>query len=139
MDALDLKTPSAPQAMLLSVGPPSTPRPLEVMTTWVDLAPGDLGTPPHRHSGPVLGYVLEGALRFELEGAIPRTIRAGEAFSEPGGDVIHYQAANDLDDAWTRYVVVTIAPSGQPMITPATEAELEARRDRRAPGRLASG
>ena len=35
---------------------------------------------------------------FELEGEPPRVIRAGEAFWEPGGDVIHYSDANNRDD-----------------------------------------
>jgi hypothetical protein len=44
-------------------------------------------------------------MTFELEGEPERVIRAGEAFWEPGGDVIHYQAANHLGDAWSRFVV----------------------------------
>jgi hypothetical protein len=35
--------------------------------------------------------VLEGEMAFELEGEPPRVVRAGEAFWEPGGDVIAYQ------------------------------------------------
>lgn len=34
--------------------------------------------------------VLEGELLFELEGAAPRVVKAGETFWEPGGDVLHY-------------------------------------------------
>jgi quercetin dioxygenase-like cupin family protein len=34
--------------------------------TTKNLSPGSPGTPPHRHSGPVVGYVLEGDLVFEL-------------------------------------------------------------------------
>jgi quercetin dioxygenase-like cupin family protein len=41
----------------------------------------------------VFGYVLEGEMLFELEGEPPRVIEAGEAFWEPGGDVIHYSDA----------------------------------------------
>jgi quercetin dioxygenase-like cupin family protein len=33
--------------------------------------------------------MLEGEMVFELEGEPPRMIRAGEAFREPGGEVIH--------------------------------------------------
>jgi hypothetical protein len=38
------------------------------MTQLVEVPPADAGLPPHRHSGPVLGYRLEGGMLFELEG-----------------------------------------------------------------------
>jgi quercetin dioxygenase-like cupin family protein len=119
--------------MLMSEIPPFIPAGAEVMTGTIELSPGDPGTPPHRHSGPVFGYLLEGEMVFELEGEPERVIRAGEAFWEPGGDVIHYQAANNLTDGWTRFVVVMIGVPGEPMLTLVGAAELEARRDRRAP------
>jgi hypothetical protein len=34
----------------------------------IEFPPGDPGTPPHRHSGPAFGYMLEGEMLFELEG-----------------------------------------------------------------------
>jgi quercetin dioxygenase-like cupin family protein len=105
----------------------------EVMTATIELPPGDPGTPPHRHSGPVFGYMLEGEMVFELEGEPERVIRAGEPFWEPGGDVIHYQAANNLPDAWSRFVVVMMGAPGEPMLTLVTRAELVARQHRRAP------
>jgi quercetin dioxygenase-like cupin family protein len=106
---------------------------VEVMTVTVDLPPGDPGTPPHRHSGPVFGYVLDGALVFELEGSAPRVLQAGEPFWEPGGDVIHYQAANGLADARTRFVAVMLGVPGEPMLTFVEPGELAARADRRVP------
>src|SRR5438876_140586 len=112
---------------------PSIPAPAEVMVVTIELPPGDQGTPPHRHSGPVFGYMLEGEMIFELEGEPERVIRAGEAFWEPGGDVIHYQAANNLSDEWSRFVVTMIGVPGQPMLTLVPAAELAERRDRRAP------
>jgi quercetin dioxygenase-like cupin family protein len=113
--------------------PPFIPGSAEVMTAMIEIPPGDPGTPPHRHSGPVFGYLLEGEMIFELEGEPERVIRAGEAFWEPGGDVIHYQAANNLPDAWTRFAVVMMGVPGEPMLTLVDDAELRARRDRRAP------
>ena len=41
------------------------------MTQLVELPPADAGLEPHRHSGPVFGYVLEGRILFELEGEAP--------------------------------------------------------------------
>jgi quercetin dioxygenase-like cupin family protein len=119
--------------MLLGQVPPRVPDPAEAMTALIEIPPGDPGTPPHRHSGPVFGYMLEGEMIFELEGEPERVLAAGEAFWEPGGDVIHYQAANNLADAWTRFVVVMLGVPGEPMLTLVDEAELEARRHRRAP------
>jgi quercetin dioxygenase-like cupin family protein len=118
--------------MLLQQVPPTMPQPAEVMTVLVELPPGDPGTPPHRHSGPVFGYMLEGEMIFELEGEPERVVRPGEAFWEPGGDVIHYQAANNMADSWSRFVVVMTGVPGQPMLTLVDEAELAARRHRRA-------
>ena len=54
--------------ILLAQQPPAIPSLAEVMTATVELPPGDPGTPPHRHSGPVFGYMLEGEMTFELEG-----------------------------------------------------------------------
>ena len=113
--------------MLLDATPPPLPRPAEVMTARIDLPPGDPGARPHRHSGPVFGYVLEGSLRFELEGEPVRVLKEGEAFWEPGGDLIHYQAGNVLDDGWTRFLVVMVCVPGQPMLTYVDEAELRAK------------
>jgi len=108
------------------------PRSGHLMTALVEIPPHDPGTPPHRHSGPVYGYVIEGAMVFELEGDPPRVLRAGEAFWEPGGDRIHYRAANP-GAVWTRFVVVMAAKPGEPMLTLVEPAELEARRARRPP------
>jgi quercetin dioxygenase-like cupin family protein len=112
---------------------PTVPDGAEVMTATVEVPPGDPGTPPHRHSGPVYGYVTEGAIIWELEGEPERVIRVGESFWEPGGDVIHYQAGNALADAWSRFVVVMIHAPGAPMLTLVDEAELAERRHLRAP------
>jgi len=124
--------PGSGLTMLLAQQPPSIPVPAEVMTATVELPPGDPGSPPHRHSGPVFGYMLEGEMTFELEGEPERVIRAGEAFWEPGGDVIHYQAANHLSDARSRFLVVMIGIPGEPMLTLVSTEELAERRDRRA-------
>jgi quercetin dioxygenase-like cupin family protein len=119
--------------MLMAERPPFVPPGAEAMTVLIELPPGDPGSPPHRHSGPVFGYLLDGEMIFELEGEPERVIRAGEAFWEPGGDVIHYQAANHLPDQWTRFVVVMLCEPGQEMLVYVDDDELEQRRDRLAP------
>src|SRR4051812_35297090 len=119
--------------VLQEVTPPAIPEGAHAMTVTIEYPPGDPGTPAHRHSGPAFGYVLEGEMRFELEGEAPRVVRAGETFWEPGGDVIHYQDGNNLADARTRFVVTMFGVPGQPMLIPVSAAELAQRRPRRAP------
>lgn len=118
---------------LLTTTPPFLPDNPHIMTVTIEVPPGDAGSPPHRHSGPVYGYLLEGELIFELEGEPERVIKAGEAFWEPGGDVIHYQAANNRDDLPVRFVAVMVCAPGQPMLSLVDAEELHARRNRRAP------
>ena len=98
-----------------------------LMTVVVEIPPNDPGTPPHRHSGPVYGYMLEGEMVFELEGDAPVVIRPGDTIWEPGGDRIHYQAANP-GDVWAKFVVVMACEPGSPMLTLVSEDELESRR-----------
>lgn len=109
-----------------------------VMTALVAIPPGDSGTGPHRHSGPVFAYLVEGKMLFELEGQEPRVIEAGEAFSEPGGDLVHWQAANLVPDAWTRFVAVMVCAPDVPMLTYLTDAEVAQRQALRHPSARAT-
>ena len=100
----------------------------EARTIRVTLAPGDPGAPPHRHPGPVFGYVTQGEILFELEGQAPRVLKAGDALFEPGGDVIHLHGANNLPDAQSQLVVTMFAPPGTPILTVVSAEELAERR-----------
>jgi quercetin dioxygenase-like cupin family protein len=120
--------------VLQEVQPPFIPPDAHAMTVTIAYQPGSAGAPPHRHpGGPAFGYVLEGEMLFELEGEPPRVLSAGEAFWEPGGDVIHYSDANNRDDVACRFVVTMLCVPGQPMLTLVDEAELEARKHLRVP------
>jgi quercetin dioxygenase-like cupin family protein len=77
--------------------------------------------------------VVEGELIFELEGEPERVVRAGEAFWEPGGDVIHYQDGNNRDDIPVRFTVAMLCEPGKPMLTFVDEEELARRKSRRVP------
>jgi quercetin dioxygenase-like cupin family protein len=113
--------------------PPFIPPGAHAMTVVIEYPPGDPGAPPHRHPGPAFGYVLEGEMLMELEGRPPRPVPAGEAFWEPGGDVIHYQDGNNRDDMPVRFVVTMLCEPGEPMLTLVDEAELAERAHLRAP------
>lgn len=120
--------------VIQSVKPPHIPEGADAMTAIIEWGPGETGAPPHRHpGGPCFGYVLEGEMLFELEGEAPRVIKAGEAFWEPGGDVIHYSDGNNRDDAPLRFLVTMLCRPGTEMFVLVDANELEARRDRRVP------
>jgi quercetin dioxygenase-like cupin family protein len=119
--------------VLQEAEPPFIPEGAHAMTVLIEYPPGDPGAPPHRHPGPAFGYVIEGEMLLELEGEPERVVRAGEAFWEPGGDVIHYQDGNARDDTPLRFTVTMLCDPGKPMLVLVEEAELARRRDRRAP------
>lgn len=111
------------------VAPPFIPDGAHAMTVVIDYPPASPGAPPHRHpSGPAFGFVLEGEMLFELEGQPPRVVRQGEAFWEPGGDVIHYLDANNRDDQRCRFTVTMLCVPGEPMLVLVDDDELLARR-----------
>ncbi len=83
--------------------------------------------------GPAFGYVVEGAVRFELEGQPERVVEAGGTFWEPCGDVIPYQDGNALTDARTRFVVTMMCARGKPMLELVDEGELARRSHLRTP------
>jgi quercetin dioxygenase-like cupin family protein len=112
---------------LLCVTPPWIPEGAHAMTQFVELPPADAGLAPHLHSGPVFGYVLEGRILFEIEGEEPREITAGQAFWEPGGEVVHYQHANLEPESWTRHLAVCICAPGVDMMTMLEPEEIVAR------------
>ncbi|MEV0788445.1 cupin domain-containing protein [Kribbella sp. NPDC050459] len=118
--------------MLQEIEPPYVPEGFHVMTVDIEYPAGDPGAPPHRHSGPAFGYVVAGEMLFELEGEPPRVIKAGEAFWEPGGDIIHYQDGNNRSDIPLKFTVTMLCAPHQEMFTLVPEAELTQRANRHA-------
>jgi quercetin dioxygenase-like cupin family protein len=53
-------------------------------TVEVTLEPGQAST-PHRHPGPVFGYVIEGTYEWAIDDQAARTLKAGDTFYEPTG------------------------------------------------------
>ena len=120
--------------VIQTVTPPLIPPDAEVMTVVIEWPAGSPGAPPHRHpGGPAFGYVLEGEMLFELQGEAPRVITAGEAFWEPGGDVIHFSDANNRTDGPLRFVVTMLCVPGQPMLVYLEPEELDRLQGQRLP------
>jgi hypothetical protein len=91
---------------LLQDRPPFIPESAEVMTLLVEVPPGGPGLPAS-------------------------ALRSGVRLCARGRD--NYQDANNLADAWSRFVVVMLCVPGQPMLTLVDADELESRRGRRGP------
>ncbi|HEU4699574.1 MAG TPA: cupin domain-containing protein, partial [Gemmatimonadales bacterium] len=88
-------------------------------TTVVEVAYGPGGaSPPHSHPCPVIGYVLEGALRSQVAGEPERVYRAGESFYEaPNGT--HRVSANASDREPVRFLAFFTCDSAGPLTAPA--------------------
>jgi quercetin dioxygenase-like cupin family protein len=62
---------------------------------------------PHRHAGPVFGYVLEGDYEHALDDEPVKTYKAGESFYEPSG-CVHRVARNPSGQTRTRLLAVVL-------------------------------
>jgi quercetin dioxygenase-like cupin family protein len=72
----------------------------------------------HQHAGFVVGYVLEGEIRFQLRGQPEKTFRAGEMFFEPPGSV-HQVSANASSSKPARLLALIFAEQGAQLTEPA--------------------
>lgn len=62
---------------------------------------------PHRHAGPVFGYVLEGQYEHALDDEPVKTYKAGDTFYEPSGS-LHRVARNPSGNTRTRLLAVIL-------------------------------
>jgi quercetin dioxygenase-like cupin family protein len=62
---------------------------------------------PHRHTGPVFGYVLEGEYEHAIDDEPVRTYKAGDTFYEPSG-CVHRVARNPSGKGKTRLLAVIL-------------------------------
>src|SRR5690348_18441816 len=63
--------------------------------------------PPHHHTGPVFGYVLEGEYEHALDDEPVKKYKAGDTFYEPSGSV-HRVARNPSGKTRTRLLAVIL-------------------------------
>jgi quercetin dioxygenase-like cupin family protein len=71
---------------------------------------------PHRHTGPVFGYVLEGEYEHAIDDEPVKTYKAGDTFYEPSGSV-HRVARNPSDKTRTRLLAVVLHPRDAKEVT----------------------
>ena len=81
----------------------------------VTLRPGQ-GGEPHRHPGPVIGYVLEGEYQWAIDDKPARTLKAGDTFYEPTG-CLHRVSKNPAARGNTRVLAVVLHPRDARQIT----------------------
>ena len=74
--------------------------------------------PGHRHPGTVLGYILDGQMRFAINNEPERAVPAGSTFFEPTG-AVHTAGGSASADAPARAVVFMLVPKGSPLTAPA--------------------
>lgn len=88
---------------------PLNGRPAKSSLIEITIAPG-AGSPPHRHPGPVVGYVLEGTYEFQVDDQPLRTLKPGDTFFEPTM-ALHRVSRNPDDKTRTRILVTMIHPA----------------------------
>jgi quercetin dioxygenase-like cupin family protein len=77
-------------------------------TVEVTLGPGEASA-PHRHPGPVFGYVIEGQYEWAIDDKPSKTLKAGDTFYEPTG-CLHRVSKNPSDKTTTRVLAVVLHP-----------------------------
>src|SRR3954447_19808044 len=74
----------------------------------VSLAPGEANA-PHRHPGPVFGYVLEGEFEWAINKEPAKVFKAGDTFYEPAG-CLHRVSKSTAKKGKTRVLAVVVWP-----------------------------
>lgn len=92
-------------------------------TTIVDVTypPGGANA-THRHPCPVVGYVLEGALRMQVMGKAEVVYKAGDTFYEAPTDV-HQISANASQDKPARFLAYFVCDHRTPLSVPVPSAK----------------
>lgn len=91
----------------------------DVVLVELNVAPGLTSAGRgHRHPGPVLGYVVEGQMRFAINQEPEKTLPVGGTFFEPF-NAVHTTSGSARTDGPTRAVVFMLVPKGSPLSLPA--------------------
>jgi quercetin dioxygenase-like cupin family protein len=80
----------------------------EATAVEVTLEPGQASA-PHRHPGPVLGYVIEGEYEWAIDDQPAKVLKAGDTFYEPTG-CLHRVSKNPAAKGKTRVLAWVLHP-----------------------------
>lgn len=90
-------------------------RHLKAIVVEVTYGPGE-SSHPHSHPCPVIGYVVEGAVRMQVKGERGAIYRAGESFYEaPHG--VHEVSANASQKGPARFIAYFVCDHDEPLST----------------------
>ena len=87
----------------------------EVILGMAEIPPG-LAAGRHTHFGTETGYVAEGSASLEIEGEMPKLLKAGDSYLIPAGKV---HDAKTVGDTPVRVIATYIVEKGKPLSTPA--------------------
>jgi quercetin dioxygenase-like cupin family protein len=90
---------------------------LRAIVVEVNYAPGEADK-PHSHPCTVIGYVAQGAIRFQVKGGAPEAVyKAGESFYEaPNG--VHQVSGNASDKEPAKLIAFFICDHETPLTVP---------------------
>ena len=84
----------------------------------IELNPGPGTGRDHRHTGPVLGYVVDGQVRFGVDHGPEQIVPAGGTFFEPTG-ALHSTFGSARENATARVLAFMVVPKGNSGTVPA--------------------
>ena len=87
---------------------------MEASLVEVSYPPGGRSA-EHRHPGFIVGYVLEGQIRFAINQETPRVLRTGEMFYEPTG-ALHSTSENAQPGMPAKILAFMVTPAGRPVV-----------------------
>lgn len=102
------KGPSVKALSAVDIDEPLAGKKARATTFEVTFPPGVAGS-PHRHPGPIFGYVLEGEFEFAVGDEKVRKLKAGDTFYE-ATMALHSVSRNPSSKAKTRVLAVLVHP-----------------------------
>jgi quercetin dioxygenase-like cupin family protein len=85
----------------------------EAVQVRVDIGPGTI-FPKHQHPGEEIVYVLEGSLKYEVEGKPPVTLKAGDVLFIPAGTI---HSASNVGTGNAAELATYVVEKGRPLLT----------------------
>lgn len=87
----------------------------EAILGLAEISPG-AAAGRHTHFGVEFGYVVEGSASLEVEGEMPKLLKAGDSYMIPAGKV---HDAKTVGDKPVKVLATYVVEKGKPLSTPA--------------------